>query len=225
MTTSRSWGFLPHQLPHPLAFVPRRLLELRRPKIWLHCLLAVKRRQATLFVGVQTKRGQSPAPWLSPSPRLAWTTAPLPPLSPTWGLVTEGPIRQPKRGGEWEPIKILLEGDLNSNKMNSLGRTPKITRSTLLPSVCQNHVATRVLLVLGTNTTSNLNSYAPTTAETTRELAVQRGQLDRVWGAVRPSPPGNQEILRNTSSEHQNAPRFHQQRSLVKAVLATRKSW
>jgi hypothetical protein len=28
-------------------------------------------------------------------------------------------------GSEWEPIKILLEGDLNSDKMNSLGRTPK----------------------------------------------------------------------------------------------------
>jgi hypothetical protein len=44
-------------------------------------------------------------------------------------------------------------------------------------------------------------------------------------GAVRPPPPGNQEILQNTSSEHQNAPRFHQQRSLVRAMLATRKSW
>jgi hypothetical protein len=51
------------------------------------------------------------------------------------------------------------------------------------------------------------------------------GRLDRVWGAVKPPPPGNQEILRNTSSEHQNAPRFHQQRSLVRAMLATKKSW
>jgi hypothetical protein len=102
---------------------------------------------------------------------------------------------------------------------------PKITRSALLPSVCQNHLASGVLLVLGTNTTSNLNSYAPTIVETTREPTVQRGRLDRVWGAVRPPPLGNQEILRNTSSEHQNAPRFHQQRSLVKAMLATRKSW
>jgi hypothetical protein len=44
-------------------------------------------------------------------------------------------------------------------------------------------------------------------------------------GAVRPPPPSNQEILQNTSSEHQNAPRFHQHRSLVKTVLATRKFW
>jgi hypothetical protein len=28
------------------------------------------------------------------------------------GLPTEGPIRQPEKGGsEWAPIKILLEGD------------------------------------------------------------------------------------------------------------------
>jgi hypothetical protein len=94
----------------------------------------------------------------------------------------EVPITRPE-GGEWEPIKILLEGDWNSNNMNLLGRTPKITHSALLPSVCQNHVATGVLLVLGTNTTSNLNSYAPMTVETTRESAVQRG-------AVRPGMGG-----------------------------------
>jgi hypothetical protein len=40
--------------------------------------------------------------------------------------------------------------------MNSLDWTPKISRSVLLPSVCQNHVATEVVLFLGTNTTSNL---------------------------------------------------------------------
>jgi hypothetical protein len=102
---------------------------------------------------------------------------------------------------------------------------PKITHSTLVPSVCQNNVATGVLLVLGTNTTSNLNTHAPTTAETTRKPVVQRGAVSLDMEAVRPPPPGNQEILRNTSSEHQNAPRFHQQRSLVKAMLATKKSW
>jgi hypothetical protein len=92
----------------------------------------------------------------------------------------EGPIRRPERGGEWEPIKILLKGDWNSDKMNSLGRTPKITLSALLPSVCRNHVATRVLLVLGTNSTSNLNTHASTTAETAWKPANQRGRLDRV---------------------------------------------
>jgi hypothetical protein len=68
--------------------------------------------------------------------------------------------------------------------MNLLGRTPEITNSALLPSVCQNHVATGVLLVLGANTTSNLNTHAPTTAETTRKPAVQRGRLDRVRGRL-----------------------------------------
>jgi hypothetical protein len=108
--------------------------------------------------------------------------------------------------------------------MNSLGRTPKITRSTLLPSVFQNHVDTGVLLVLGTNTTSSLDSYTNTTAETTRETADRRGAVRPGKGAVRPPPPGDQEILRKASSEHQKALRFHQQKSLVKAKLATMKS-
>jgi hypothetical protein len=80
-------------------------------------------------------------------------------------------------GSEWEPIKILLEGDRNSNKMNWLGRTPKITRSTLLPFVSQNNVATEVLLVLGTNNTSSLDSYTNTAAKTTLELNDRRGAV------------------------------------------------
>jgi hypothetical protein len=113
-------------------------------------------------------------------------------------------------GSERESIKILLEGDSNSNKMNSLGRTPKVTCSALLPSVFQNHVATEVLLILGTNTTSSLDSYMHTATETTREPAVWRRRYDRVWGAVRPPPPGDREILQNSSSKHQNTSRFHQ---------------
>jgi hypothetical protein len=30
---------------------------------------------------------------------------------------------EPKRGSEWEPIKILLEGDRCSNKMNTAPNT------------------------------------------------------------------------------------------------------
>jgi hypothetical protein len=53
-----------------------------------------------------------------------------------------------QRGGsEWEPIKILLEGDKSSNKMN----TASNTRLRLTTQVGQDHVATGVLLVLGTN--------------------------------------------------------------------------
>jgi hypothetical protein len=60
----------------------------------------------------------------------------------------EGPIRQTREGGsEWEPIKILLEGDANSNKMN----TAFNTRLRLTTQVGQVHTATEVLLDLGTN--------------------------------------------------------------------------
>jgi hypothetical protein len=61
----------------------------------------------------------------------------------------EGPIRRTREGGsEWEPIKILLEGDGNSNKMN----TASNTRLRLTTQVGQAHVATGVPLDLGTNT-------------------------------------------------------------------------
>jgi hypothetical protein len=53
-----------------------------------------------------------------------------------------------QRGGsEWEPIKVLLEGDENSNKMN----TASNTRFRLTTQVGQAHAATGVLLDLGTN--------------------------------------------------------------------------
>jgi hypothetical protein len=54
-----------------------------------------------------------------------------------------------QRGGsEWEPIKILLEGDGKSNKMN----TASNTRLRLTTQVGQAHVATSVPPDLGTNT-------------------------------------------------------------------------
>jgi hypothetical protein len=56
---------------------------------------------------------------------------------------------KPERGGgsEWEPIKILLEGDGGSNKMN----TASNTHLRLTTQVGQAHTATGVLLDLGTN--------------------------------------------------------------------------
>jgi hypothetical protein len=60
----------------------------------------------------------------------------------------EGPIRRTRDGGsEWEPIKILLEGDRNYNKMN----TASNTRLRLTAQIGQSHVATAVPLDLGTN--------------------------------------------------------------------------
>jgi hypothetical protein len=54
-----------------------------------------------------------------------------------------------QRGGsEWESIKILLEGDGNSNKMNTASNTSlRVTTQ-----IGQAHVATGVPLDLGTNT-------------------------------------------------------------------------
>jgi hypothetical protein len=58
---------------------------------------------------------------------------------------------EPERGGsEWEPIKILLDGDRNSNKMDAASNT-LIQHTT---QVGQAHVATGVPLDLGTNTHS-----------------------------------------------------------------------
>jgi Tfp pilus assembly protein FimT len=56
-----------------------------------------------------------------------------------WQRIHEGPIRRTREGGsEWEPIKILLEGDGNSNKMN----TASNTRLRLTTQVGQAHIAT-----------------------------------------------------------------------------------
>jgi hypothetical protein len=61
----------------------------------------------------------------------------------------EGPIRRTREGGsEWEPVKILLEGDGNSNKIN----TASNSHLSLTTHVGQAHVATGVPLDLGTNT-------------------------------------------------------------------------
>jgi hypothetical protein len=48
---------------------------------------------------------------------------------------------------EWEPIKILLEGDRGSNKMNMAS----YTRLRLTTQVGRDHTTTGVLLILGTN--------------------------------------------------------------------------
>jgi hypothetical protein len=61
--------------------------------------------------------------------------------------LVEGPIRRTREGGEWEPIKILLEGDRDSNKRNVASNT----RLRLTTQVGQVHAATEVLLDLGTN--------------------------------------------------------------------------
>jgi hypothetical protein len=60
----------------------------------------------------------------------------------------EGPKQRTREGGsDWELIKILLEGDRGSNKMN----TASNTRLRLTTQVGKDHAATGVQLALGTN--------------------------------------------------------------------------
>jgi hypothetical protein len=69
-------------------------------------------------------------------------------LDISWARVGEGPIRRMSEGGsEWELIKILLEGDEGSYKMN----TASSTCLRLTTQIGQVHVATGVLQNLGTN--------------------------------------------------------------------------
>jgi hypothetical protein len=56
-------------------------------------------------------------------------------------------VANQRGGSEWEPIKIILEGDRNSNKTN----TASNTRLRLTTQVDQVHAATGVLLNLRTN--------------------------------------------------------------------------
>jgi hypothetical protein len=75
---------------------------------------------------------------------------------------------EPEGGSEWEPIKILLGGDGNSNKMNAASNT----LLQLTTQVGQTHVATGVPLDLGTNTQPS-------------DLRTQRNTKPRVY---RPTP-------------------------------------
>jgi hypothetical protein len=70
-------------------------------------------------------------------------------VSSTGGEDAEGPKQRTREGGgsEWELIKILHEGDGNSNKMN----TASNTRLRPTTQVCQVHTTIEVLLDLGTN--------------------------------------------------------------------------
>jgi hypothetical protein len=52
--------------------------------------------------------------------------------------LVEGPNWRPEKGSEWEPIKILLEGDGYSNKTNTAN--PKLV-SDSTTQVGQDHVA------------------------------------------------------------------------------------
>jgi hypothetical protein len=100
----------------------------------------------------------------------------------------EGPKRRNQRGGsKWEPIKILLEGDRNSNKMNKASNT----RLRLTTQVGQAHVATGVPLDLGTNTQPS----DPRTQRNTKPRVYRPTPVRPVTPPVRPVPAGETEQL------------------------------
>jgi hypothetical protein len=81
-------------------------------------------------------------------------------------------------GSEWEPIKILLKGDGNYNKMN----TASNTRLRLTTQIGQAHVATGVPLDLGINTPlrpENAAEHQTSSSLTNTGQTVEHHQLDR----------------------------------------------
>jgi hypothetical protein len=123
---------------------------------------------------------------------------------------SEGPIRRTREGeSEWEPIKILLEGDGNSNKM----RTASNTRLRLTTKVGQAHVATGVPLDLGTNTqpsdprkaaehlTSSLQTHTGQTGETHRS---DRLQPESPQGTKQANRPPNWPKLETAATRDNN---------------------
>jgi hypothetical protein len=91
-----------------------------------------------------------------------------------------------QRGGsEWEPIKILLEGDGNSNKTN----TASNTHLRLTTQVRQVHATTEVLLNLGTNTQPYEPKHTNTHSENLHGLLPVPHRSDRWLVPVRPVAP------------------------------------
>jgi hypothetical protein len=99
----------------------------------------------------------------------------------------EGPIRRTREGGgsEWEPIKILLEGDGDSNKTN----TASNTRLRLTTQVSQVHATTEVLLDLGTNKQPSGPKHTNTHSGNLHGLLPALHRSDRWPAPVRPVTP------------------------------------
>jgi hypothetical protein len=99
--------------------------------------------------------------------------------------MVEGPIRRTRGGSEWEPIKILLEGDEDSNKTN----TASNKRLGLTTQVGQAHIAIGVPLDLGTNTQPSEPKHTNTYSGNLHGLLPVPHQSDRWPAPVRPVTP------------------------------------
>jgi hypothetical protein len=98
---------------------------------------------------------------------------------------SEGLIRRTRGGSEWEPIKILLEGDEDSNKT----KTASNTRLRLTTQVGQAHVATGVSLDLGTNKQPSEPKHTNTHSGNLHDLLPVLHRSDRWPASVRPVTP------------------------------------
>jgi hypothetical protein len=106
--------------------------------------------------------------------------------SPVRTYQYEGPIRRTREGGsEWEPIKILLEGDGDSNKTN----TASNTRLRLTTQVGQAHIATGVPLDLGTNKQPSEPKHTNTHSGNLHGLLPVLHRSHRWLAPVRPVTP------------------------------------
>jgi hypothetical protein len=90
-----------------------------------------------------------------------------------------------ERGSEWEPIKILLEGDGDSNKTNTASKT----RLRLTTQVGQAHVAIEVLLDLETNKQPSKSKHTNTHIRNLHGLLAVLHRSDRWPAPVRPVTP------------------------------------
>jgi hypothetical protein len=99
------------------------------------------------------------------------------------GDESDGTIRRTREGGsEWEPIKILLEGDGDSNKAN----TTSNTRLRLTTQVGQAHAVTEVLLDLGTNKQPSEPKHSNTHSGNLHDLLPMLHRSGRWSAPVRP---------------------------------------
>jgi hypothetical protein len=101
-------------------------------------------------------------------------------------MPSEGPIRRTREGGsEWEPIKILLEGDGDSYKTNTASNT-RLRHTT---QVGQVHTATEVLLDLGTNKQPSELKHTNTHSRNLHGLLPMLHRSDRWLAPVTPVTP------------------------------------
>jgi hypothetical protein len=99
--------------------------------------------------------------------------------------IGEGSMQRIRGGSEWEPIKILHEGDGDSNKTNMASNT----RLRLTTQVGHAHAANGVLLDLGTNKQPSGPKLTNTHSGNLHGLLPVLHRSDRWHAPVRPVTP------------------------------------